>query len=67
WFDERLENAGYGVLRGTGVLHKEAAGWRIVHYSMTFAVPNSKVKGLVKLLDWNITPNEPAGDVGEGQ
>jgi ketosteroid isomerase-like protein len=50
WFDERLENAGYGVLRGSGVLHLEAAGWRIVHYSMTFAVPNAKVKQMVQLL-----------------
>ncbi len=50
WFDERLENAGYGVLRGTGILQLLPEGWRILHYSMTFAVPNTKVKEMVSLL-----------------
>ena len=50
WLDERLENKGYGVLRGTGVLQLERAGWRILHYSMTFAVPNGKVQEMVTLL-----------------
>ncbi|MCP5021959.1 MAG: nuclear transport factor 2 family protein [bacterium] len=55
WFDERLENTGYGVLRGTGVLQLLPEGWRIVHYSMAFAVPNGKVEGLKVLL--GLTPN----------
>lgn len=50
WFDERLDNDGYGVLRGTGVLQLLPEGWRIVHYSMAFAVPNGKVEGLKVLL-----------------
>jgi ketosteroid isomerase-like protein len=50
WFDERLENAGYGVLRGTGVLRLEEKGWRICHYSMTFAITNERTKAVVQLL-----------------
>ncbi|MDF1836371.1 MAG: nuclear transport factor 2 family protein [Planctomycetota bacterium] len=51
WFDELLDHDRYGVLRGTGVLQRKATGWRIVHYSMTFAVPNGLVDGLRQLLD----------------
>ncbi len=51
WFDELLDNDRYGVLRGTGVLHLHEEGWRIVHYSMTFAVPNGLTAGLRQLLD----------------
>jgi len=40
WFDERLDNAKYGELRGTGVLVRIGAGWRIAHYSMSFPIPN---------------------------
>ncbi len=60
WFDERLENTGYGVLRGTGVLQLLPEGWRIVHYSMTFAVPNGKVAGLVDLLGLGPDASEEA-------
>jgi len=50
WFDERLENTGYGVLRGTGVVRLEGKEWRIAHYSMTFAIPNAQAKAVVQLL-----------------
>ncbi len=40
WFDEKLNSPGYGALRGTGVLRREGTTWKIVHYSMTFLVPN---------------------------
>ena len=41
WFDERLWNEKYGESRGTGVLRRFAQGWRIVHYSLTFPIPNA--------------------------
>lgn len=47
WFDEQLTNAGYGELRGTGVLRKREGRWRLVHYSMTFTVPNGVAKEIV--------------------
>lgn len=40
WFDEKLNSPGYGPLRGTGVLRRDGSTWKIVHYSMTFLVPN---------------------------
>ena len=40
WFDERLANAKYGELRGSGVWSRHAAGWRLRQYVLSFAVPN---------------------------
>ncbi|MFT5050231.1 MAG: ketosteroid isomerase-like protein [Chlamydiales bacterium] len=40
WIDERLRNAKYGDLRGTGVLVRSAGEWKIAHYSMSFPIPN---------------------------
>ena len=42
WFDERLENAGLGECRGTGVVELGSDGaWRIAHYSLTIPIPNA--------------------------
>lgn len=40
WFDERLTNASYGETRGTGVLVKGDAGWKIAQYNLTIPIPN---------------------------
>ena len=40
WFDEILGNEKYGTSRGTGVLVRTAAGWRIAQYHLTFPIPN---------------------------
>lgn len=40
WFDEMLESEKYGTSRGTGVLVRTAAGWRIAQYHLTFPIPN---------------------------
>lgn len=50
WFDERLASEGYGELRGTGVLRRDGDTWRIVHYSMTFTVPNAVARRVVALI-----------------
>lgn len=47
WFDEQLDSAGYGALRGTGVLRREEDSWKIVHYSMTFTIPNEVARDVV--------------------
>jgi ketosteroid isomerase-like protein len=60
WFDELLTNAGYGELRGTGVLRREEGQWRLAHYSMTFTVPNGvsgQVVGAIK--QWQATQERP--------
>jgi len=50
WFDEGLGHASYGELRGTGVLRRAPDGWRIVHYSMTFTIPNAVARRVVEVV-----------------
>lgn len=40
WFDERLENAGLGETRGSGVLIVEDGDWKITQYNLTIPIPN---------------------------
>ncbi|KXI27323.1 nuclear transport factor 2 family protein [Paraglaciecola hydrolytica] len=40
WFDEITESVKWGKFRGTGVVVKQAEGWKIAHYAMSFLVPN---------------------------
>ena len=40
WFDERLDNAGLGETRRSGVLVVEDGRWRIAQYSLTILIPN---------------------------
>jgi len=40
WFDERLENAGLGETRGSGVLVMEDGRWKIAQYNLTIPIPN---------------------------
>ncbi len=41
WFDEILESASYGTSRGTGVLIRTTAGWKISQYHLTLPIPNA--------------------------
>ena len=50
WFDEKLTSAGYGELRGTGVVRREEGRWLLCHYSMTFTVPNGISARVVALI-----------------
>lgn len=47
WFDERLDNASYGETRGTGVLVKTGAGWKIAQYNLTIPIPNDLAREFV--------------------
>lgn len=47
WLDERLSNAKYGEVRGSGVLERTPDGWRIAQYVMSFPVPNELAPDLV--------------------
>ena len=40
WFDETLDNASYGQVRGSGVLRLTDEGWKIEQYVLSFAIPN---------------------------
>ncbi len=48
WFDERLDRAEIGELRGTGVLRKVDGEWKVAHYNLIFPVPNDLTKDLVE-------------------
>jgi hypothetical protein len=50
WFDEQLDTQ-MGVCQASGVIRKAAAGFEIVHYQLSMAVPNEvggKVTKLIK-------------------
>lgn len=50
WFDEVVDNAKYGECRGSGVLQKSAAGWKIEQYNLTIPVPNELASDLVRMI-----------------
>ncbi|MEM9373284.1 MAG: nuclear transport factor 2 family protein [Planctomycetota bacterium] len=51
WFDELLDHARYGELRGTGVVRRGSDGrWRMAHYSLTFTVPNEAAPRVVEII-----------------
>lgn len=47
WFDETLDNASYGQVRGSGVLRLTDDGWKIEQYVLSFAVPNERAAAVV--------------------
>jgi hypothetical protein len=49
WFDELLDTQ-MGVCMASGVLRKTAAGFEIVHYQLSMAVPNEVNGQVVKLV-----------------
>ena len=50
WFDELLDNAKYGVCRGSGVLRKERGRWKIVQYNLSMPIPNDVALKVVDLI-----------------
>lgn len=50
WFDEVLDNASYGVTRGSGVLRLTDDGWKIEQYVLSFTIPNDKARAVVEVV-----------------
>lgn len=48
FFDELLNNAIYGLCRGTGIMIKTAQGWKISQYNLSLPLPNGMVKGVAR-------------------
>ena len=48
WFDERLDNAGLGETRGSGVLVVEDGSWRIAQYSLAILIPNELARDVAR-------------------
>ncbi|MBR9922401.1 MAG: DUF4440 domain-containing protein [Bacteroidetes bacterium] len=49
WFDELLDTW-MGTCRGSGVLQKTEAGWKIKQYNLTMMIPNDEVQGVIEVL-----------------
>ncbi len=50
WFDEVLDHASYGVLRGSGLLRLTDDGWKVEQYVLSFAVPNDDADAVVDVI-----------------
>jgi ketosteroid isomerase-like protein len=50
WFDERVDSPKYGINRGTGVLVKTKAGWKIAQYSYSLPIPNDHFMDVLKVI-----------------
>ena len=50
WFDEELFNEKYGNTRGSGTLIKENGVWKLMHYVLSFPIPNAAVSKVVPLI-----------------
>jgi len=49
-FDEVLDNAAYGSVRGSGVLVKTETGWKIEQYVLSYAIPNDLARSVTALI-----------------
>jgi hypothetical protein len=50
WFDELLANAKYGDCRGSGVLVRSGATWKIAQYNLSLPIPNAVAPQVVELI-----------------
>ncbi|MEO0649858.1 MAG: nuclear transport factor 2 family protein [Planctomycetota bacterium] len=57
-FFERLDNAKYGRVRGSGVVARRQNRWQIVHYVLSFPVPNGVAPALLELVDSQAPPHD---------
>ena len=67
WFDEALDNAGYGECRGTGVLAKRDTGWVVLQYNLTVPVPNDLMGGVAKKIRTYLDAKKPVAKKPAGQ
>ncbi len=50
WWDEKL-NTWMGKCRGSGIAKRINGEWKIVHYHLSVAVPNEKIKEFIELVE----------------
>lgn len=58
WFDEALTNEKYGAVRGSGVLVRTDAGWRVAHYVLSFPIPNEAAGDVIERVQREARPAE---------
>lgn len=56
WFDEDLETERLGPARGSGVLVRSGATWKIAHYDLSIPIPNARFAAVRALLDAPAAP-----------
>lgn len=54
WIDEGLRHVNYSDWRGTGVLRRDGQDWTIVHYSMTFTIPNGVTRQVQQIVEAHV-------------
>ncbi len=50
WFDERLDHADFGELRGSGVLIRKGGAWSVAQYVLSFPVPNDVARQVIDII-----------------
>lgn len=53
WFDEDLDSAGLGAVRGSGVLVRDprSGSWKIAQYNLSVPIPNDKFPAVKALIE----------------
>ncbi len=51
FFDEDLVTEGLGPARGSGVLERTDAGWRIAQYNLALTIPNERFAEIRQVLE----------------
>ena len=51
WFDEALDTPNLGPARGSGVLVRTPAGWKIAHYDLSVPIPNDLMKEIKERIE----------------
>jgi ketosteroid isomerase-like protein len=51
WFDEELATPNLGPARGSGVLVKEGAAWKIAQYNLSVPIPNEVFPQVRKIVE----------------
>lgn len=62
WFDEALDTPNLGPARGSGVLVRTPAGWKIAHYDLSVPIPNDLMREVKERIEANAkgkTPTRP--------
>ena len=57
WFDEDLRGERLGPARGTGVLLRDGARWRVAQYNLALTIPNERFDAVRALLDSPARPD----------
>lgn len=50
YFDELLDNAGLGEVRGSGVLVRQNRAWKVAQYNLSIPIPNALADSVVGIV-----------------